>query len=85
MTNNVFMVGNVFYPHKDYNSFLGAKLTVLKLCNYGIVLAKVGHVNLEIVSAYFIVYEAYFVNGGFCRSIRVVDVYFVVYALISYL
>jgi hypothetical protein len=31
-------------PHKDYSSFLGGKLTVFKLCNYGIVLAKVSRV-----------------------------------------
>jgi hypothetical protein len=41
MTNNIFTVRNVFCPHKDYSSFLGDKLTVFKLCNYGIVLAKV--------------------------------------------
>jgi hypothetical protein len=41
MTNNIFTVRNMFYTYKDYNSFLGSKLTVFKLCNYGIVLAKV--------------------------------------------
>jgi hypothetical protein len=55
----------MYCPHKDYNSFLGGKLTLFKLCNYGIVLAKVSHESFEIVSAYFIVYEAYFVGGGF--------------------
>jgi hypothetical protein len=65
MTNNIFMVMNVYCPHKDYNIFLGGKLTMFKLCNYGIVLAKVSHESFEIVSAYFIVYEAYFVGGGF--------------------
>jgi hypothetical protein len=28
-------VRNVFYQYKDYNSFLGGKLIVFKLCNYG--------------------------------------------------
>jgi hypothetical protein len=65
MINNVFIVRNVFYPHKDYISFLGGKLIVLKLCNYGIVLAKVSRVNFEIVSTYFIIYEVYFVVGEF--------------------
>jgi hypothetical protein len=30
---------------------------------------------------YFVVYEAYFVVCGFCRNIRDVSAYFVVYAL----
>jgi hypothetical protein len=51
MTNNVFMVRNMFYPHKDYNSFLGGNLIVFKLCNYKIVLAKVSRVIFGIVSA----------------------------------
>jgi hypothetical protein len=41
MTNNIFTVRNMFCPHKDYNSFLCGKLTVFKLCNYGIILANV--------------------------------------------
>jgi hypothetical protein len=41
MTNNIFTVSNMFYPHKDYITFLGDMLTVFKLCNYKIVLAKV--------------------------------------------
>jgi hypothetical protein len=49
----------------DYSSFLGDKLTVFKLCNYGIVLAQVSHVIFGIVSAYFVIYEAYFVGGEF--------------------
>jgi hypothetical protein len=49
MTNNIFTVRNVIYPHKDYSSFLGAKLTVFKLRNYGIVLAKVSRVIFWIV------------------------------------
>jgi hypothetical protein len=57
MTNNVFTVRNVFYPHKDYSSFLGGKLIMFKLCNYGIVLAKVSHVIFGIVSNYFVVGE----------------------------
>jgi hypothetical protein len=59
------MVRNVFSPHKDYSSFLGGKLTMFKLYNYEFVLAKVSRVILEIVSTYFIVYEAYFVVGEF--------------------
>jgi hypothetical protein len=27
-------VRNVFYPYKDYSSFLSGKLTVFNLCNY---------------------------------------------------
>jgi hypothetical protein len=49
----------VFWPHKDYSSFLGGKLTVCKLCNYG----KGNGVIFEIVLNYFVVYEAYFVIG----------------------
>jgi hypothetical protein len=41
MINNIFTVRNMFYPCKDYSSFLGDKLTVFNLCNYEIVLAKV--------------------------------------------
>jgi hypothetical protein len=65
MTNIIFTVRNVFRPRKDYSSFLGGKLTLFKLCNYGIVLAKVSRVIFGIISAYFIVYEAYFVIGEF--------------------
>jgi hypothetical protein len=65
MINNIFKVRNMFCSHKDYNSFLGGKLTVFKLCNYRIVLAKVSRVIFEIVSAYFLVAEAYFVVGEF--------------------
>jgi hypothetical protein len=36
--------------------------------------------DFGIVLTYFIVYEAYFVVCGFCRNIRVVSAYFVVYA-----
>jgi hypothetical protein len=61
MTNNIFMVRNVFYPHKDYNSFLGGNLTVFKLCNYN----KGNGVIFGIVLNYFVVYEAYFVIGEF--------------------
>jgi hypothetical protein len=60
-----FTVRNVFEPHKDYSSFIGGRLTMFKLCNYGMVLAKVSRVIFGIVSAYFIVYEAYFVVGDF--------------------
>jgi hypothetical protein len=44
---------------------LGGKLTVFKLCNYGIMVTKVSHEIFGIVSAYFIVYEAYFVIAEF--------------------
>jgi hypothetical protein len=60
MPNNIFTVRNVFCPHRNYNSVLGGKLTVFKLCNYEIMLAKVSRAIFGIVSAYFIVYEAYF-------------------------
>jgi hypothetical protein len=65
MSNNIFTVRNVFCPHKDYSSFLGGKITMFKLYNYGIMLAKVSRVIFGIVSAYFLVYEAYFVVGVF--------------------
>jgi hypothetical protein len=48
---------------------------MLKLCNYGIVLAKVSCMIFEIVLAYFIVCEAYFVGGEFSITIRVASVY----------
>jgi hypothetical protein len=65
MPNNVFTVRNTFCPYKNYNSILGDKLTVFKLCNCGIVLAMVSHVIFWIVSTYIITYEAYFVVGEF--------------------
>jgi hypothetical protein len=61
MTNNIFMVRNVFCPHKYYTSFLGGKLTMFKLCNYG----NGNGVIFGIILNYFIVYEAYFVVGEF--------------------
>jgi hypothetical protein len=57
MTNNVFTVRNVFCPRKDYNSFLGGKLTMFKWFNYG----KGNGVIFRIISNYFVIYEAYFV------------------------
>jgi hypothetical protein len=54
-----FTVRNVFCPHKDYSSFLGDKLTMFKLYNYG----KGNGVIFCIVLNYFVVYEAYFVVG----------------------
>jgi hypothetical protein len=65
LTNIVLMVRNMFCPHKDYNSFLDGKLTVFKLCNYGIVLPEVSRMIFGIVSAYFLVYEAYFIVDEF--------------------
>jgi hypothetical protein len=65
MTNNVFTVRSVFYLDKNYSSFLGGKLTVFNLCNYGFVLANVWFDFFGIVLNYFIVYEAYFIVGEF--------------------
>jgi hypothetical protein len=65
MINNVFTVRNMFCPYKEYSNFLGGELTMFKLCNYEIGLAKVSRVIFGIVSAYFIVYEAYFIVGEF--------------------
>jgi hypothetical protein len=61
ITNNVFTVRNVFYPYKDYSSFLGGKLIVFHLCIYD----QGNGVDFEIVSNYFVVYETYFVVGEF--------------------
>jgi hypothetical protein len=77
MTNNIFTVRNTFCPHKDYNIFLGGKLTMFKFCNYGFVPTKVSRVIFGIVSAYFIV-------CGFCRTIKAVNVCFVVYDSLGY-
>jgi hypothetical protein len=55
----------MFCPHKDYSSILDGKLIVFKWCNHEIMLAKVSRVIFGIVSAYFIIYEAYFVVGDF--------------------
>jgi hypothetical protein len=62
------MLRNVFCPHKDYSSYLGFKLTVFKLCNYGIVLTKVSRAVFEIVSTYFLVYGSYFVVSEFLEN-----------------
>jgi hypothetical protein len=43
--------------------------------DFGIVLTY-----FVVYETYFIVYEAYFIICGFCRNIRVVSIYFVVYA-----
>jgi membrane associated rhomboid family serine protease len=85
MTKNIFVVRNMFCPHKDYTSFLGGKLIVFKLCNYGIVLGKVSRAIFGIVSAYFLFMRLILLLVNFCRTIRVVYVYFVMYALFSYL
>jgi hypothetical protein len=82
MTNNVFTVRNMFYPHKDYSSFLGGKLTLFKLYNYGIMQAKVTHViffGLFQIILLFMKLILLLVN--FCRTIRAVSVYFIIYAL----
>jgi hypothetical protein len=86
MSNNIFTVRNVFCPHKDYNSFLAGKLTIFKLCNYGIVLAKVSRViffGLFRLILLFMKLILLLVN--FSRIIRVASVYFVVCCLFSYL
>jgi hypothetical protein len=59
------MVRNIFCSHKYSSSFLCGKLIVFKLCNYGIMMAKVSRVIFGIVSTYFIDYEAYFVVSEF--------------------
>jgi hypothetical protein len=55
----------MFFSHKDYITFLVGNLTMFKLCNNGIVRAKVSRAIFIIVSAYFLVYEAYFIVGEF--------------------
>jgi hypothetical protein len=81
MTNNVFTVRNVFCPHKDYSNFLDGKLTMFKLCNYG--KGMVWSLKLFQIILLFIKLILLFVN--FSRTIRDASVYFVVYALFSYL
>jgi hypothetical protein len=83
MASNTFMVRNVFYPYKNYSSFLGGKLTVFKLCNY----AGQGK-SCDILSLFQIILsfmKLIFFLVNFIRTIRITGVYFVVYALFSYL
>jgi hypothetical protein len=76
MTSNVFIVRNVFYPYKNYSSFLGCKLTMFKLCNYGIVMAKISRVIFGLFWLILLLVNFY-------RTIRDAYVYFVVYDLFS--
>jgi hypothetical protein len=64
MTNNIFMVRNMFCPYKDYSSFLGGELKMFKLCNYDLCWQRYD-VIFGIVPAYFIIYEAYFFVSDF--------------------
>jgi hypothetical protein len=82
MTNNIFMVRNVFYQHKDYSSFLGGKLTVFKLCNYEIMLTKVSRVILGLFQLIFLLVMLILLLVNFCRTIRFAYVYFIIYALV---
>jgi hypothetical protein len=81
MTNNIFTVMNMFFPYKDYNSFLCDKLTMFKLCNYGIMSAKVRRVVLFQLILLFMRLILLLMN--FCITIRSVYAYFIVYALFS--
>jgi hypothetical protein len=83
MANNVFTVRNVFCPYKDYSSFLGGKLIVFKLCNYTSQGKSCDFLGLYQIILLFMRPILLLVN--FCRTIRVAYVYFVVYALFSYL
>jgi hypothetical protein len=85
MTNNIFTVMNMFCPYKDYSSFLGGKLTMFKFYNYIIMLAKVSHVILRLFRLILLFMRLILVLVNFCRTIRVVYVYFIVCALFSYL
>jgi hypothetical protein len=77
------MVRNVFWPHKDYNSFLGGKLRVFKLYNYtgyGKSCDFYGCFGL-----FFLFVKLILLSIIFYRTISVMHVYFIVYALFSYL
>jgi hypothetical protein len=76
MINNVFTVANVFCPYKDYSSFLGGKLIVLKLCNYD----KNNGVIFGIILLFM---KLILLLVNFSRTIRIVGVYFIVYTLFS--
>jgi hypothetical protein len=83
MTNNVFTMRNMFCPYKDYSSFLGGKLTMIKLCNYEIVLAKVSCMIFLLFHMFLLFIKLILLLMNFCRTIRVLYVYFIVYALFS--
>jgi hypothetical protein len=85
MTNHIFMVRNMFCPHKDYSSFLGGKLIMFKLCNYGIMLAKVSRVIFRVFWLILLFMRLILLLVNFCRTIRLqifillFMTYFVVY------
>jgi hypothetical protein len=79
MTNNVFTVRNVFCQHKNYSSFLGGKLTVFKLCNYG----KDNSVILGLFRIILLFMKLILLLVNFSTIIRATSVYFIVYALFS--
>jgi hypothetical protein len=77
MTNNIFTVRNVFCPHKDYSSFLSGKLTMFKLCNYSGQGKSCDFLGLFQIILLFMSLILLMVK--FCRTIRVVYAYFLVY------
>jgi hypothetical protein len=79
MTNNVFMVRNVFCSHKDYISFLGVRLTVFNLCNYAGEGKPCDFFGLFWLIFLFMKLILLVVNS--CRTIRVVYAYFVGHSL----
>jgi hypothetical protein len=79
MTNNIFMVMNVFCPHKDYSSFLGGKLTLFNLCNCD----KGNGVVLGLFQIILLFIKLILLLMNFSKTIRVAYVYFVVYTLFS--
>jgi hypothetical protein len=58
---------------------------MFKLCNYGIVLAKVSRVVFGLFQLILLFMKLILLLVNFSRTIRVVSVYFIVYALFSYL
>jgi hypothetical protein len=81
MTNNVFTVRNMFCPHKDYSSFLGGMLIVFNLCNYAGQGKPCDFFGLFQPILCFMRIILLLVN--FCRTIRTVYAYFIIYALFS--
>jgi hypothetical protein len=67
----------MFYPHKDYSSFLSDKLTTFKLCNY----AKGNGVILGLFRIILLFIKLILLLVNFSRTIRAVSIYFVVYVL----
>jgi hypothetical protein len=79
------MMMNVFFPHKDYSSFLGGKLTIFKLCNYRIMLAKVSRLIFRLFQLILLSIKHILLLVNFCITIRVAYDYFIVNGLFSYL